>query len=83
MSAAPAPSGWQPSPRIQKLHADHSRSVPAIGIERALHYTDYYKKLAPTGASALRQSAESLAHHLDCRSIRIFEIGRASCRGRV
>jgi formate C-acetyltransferase len=47
--------------------------VPAIGIERALHYTDYYKKLAPTGASALRQSAESLAHHLDCRSIRIFD----------
>jgi formate C-acetyltransferase len=73
MSHAADPSGWRPSSRIQKLYADHSRCTPAIGAERALHYTDYYKKLAPADASALRQSAESLAHHLDQRSIRIFE----------
>ena len=53
--------------------ADHSRCVPAIGVERALHYTDYYKKLAPSGASSLRRSAESLAHHLDHRSIQIYD----------
>ena len=70
MSAAADSPGWRPSLRMQKLYADHSHCAPALGVERALHYTEYYKKLAPRQASALRQSAESLAHHLDRRSIR-------------
>ena len=45
----------------------------AIGVERALHYTEYYKRLASPDATALRRSAESLAYHLDQRSIRIHD----------
>ena len=66
-------STWQPSAGIQKLYADHSAATPTIGAERALHYTEYYKKRAAPEASALRRSAESLAYHLDRRSIRIHE----------
>ena len=73
MSAAADHSRWRPSARIQKLYADHLRSVPAIGVERALHYTEYYKKLAPADTSAMQRSAESLAYHLDRRSIRIHD----------
>lgn len=73
MSAKVDSSGWHPSPRIQKLYSDHSRSQAALGAERALHYTEYYKKLAPRDASALQRSAQSLAYHLDQRSIRIYD----------
>jgi formate C-acetyltransferase len=58
---------------VHKLYADHSRCRAAIGVERALHYTEYYKKLASPDATALRRSAESLAYHLDQRSIRIHD----------
>ncbi|MBW2444467.1 MAG: hypothetical protein JRG83_00940 [Deltaproteobacteria bacterium] len=73
MGAAVDRPDWLPSPQIQKLYADHSQSVPSIGVERALHYTEYYKKLVPPGASALQQSAEALAHHLDQRTVRIHD----------
>ncbi|MCP5044125.1 MAG: hypothetical protein GY944_24110 [bacterium] len=64
---------WKPSPRIQKLYADHSHSTASIGAERALHYTDFYKKLASPEASALLLNAQSLAYHLDNRSIQIHD----------
>ena len=73
MSAAANASAWRPSPRVHKLYTDHSRCKAAIGAERALHYTEYYKKLASPDATALRRSAESLAYHLDQRSIRIHD----------
>ncbi len=72
-SAAEESSRWRPSPRIERLYADHSRCAPALGAERALHYTEYYKTVAPRDASALRRSAESLAYHLDRRSIQIHD----------
>ncbi len=43
---------WQPSPRIQKLYASHCEAIPALGAERAIHYTDYYKNIATADALA-------------------------------
>jgi len=37
MGAAVDRPDWLPSPQIQKLYADHSQSVPSIGVERGLH----------------------------------------------
>jgi len=64
---------WQPSPRIQKLQADHVRSAPALGAERAIHYTDFYKKSAVPGTSTLLLNARSLAYHLEHRTIAIHD----------
>lgn len=72
MSAVVAPR-WKPSPRIQKLYDDHTQSTASIGAERALDYTHFYKKLASPDASALLLNAQSLAHHLEHRSIRIHD----------
>jgi len=72
MSAMATP-GWQPSPRIRKLYDDHAQCTPSIGAERALQYTHFYKKLALPNASALLLNAQSLAYHLEQRSIRIHE----------
>lgn len=64
--------GWQPSPEIQTLYADHLESRPALGAERALHYTRYWKREARKGASAPLLNAEALAYHLERRSITIY-----------
>lgn len=61
---------WQPSKRVKRLLSDHSSSRPALGAERAIHYTEFYKrneKLLP--ASLLK--AKALADHLARRSIEI------------
>jgi len=71
--AAPESPVWRPSPRIQQLQADHERARPALGAERALHYTEFYKRHAAKDASPLLLCAQSLAHHLDRRSIRIHD----------
>ncbi|MDP6978454.1 MAG: pyruvate formate lyase family protein [Myxococcota bacterium] len=74
MSSEPATViPWKPSARIQRLYEDHSRATPSIGAERALHYTEFYKRLASPDASPLLLNAQSLAHHLDHRSIRIHD----------
>ncbi len=65
--------GWQPSPRVQKLYADHSRATASIGAERAIHYTDFYKKLAAPDTPALILNAQALAHHLEQRTICIHD----------
>lgn len=72
MSDPDAPR-WKPSPRIEQLYADHALATPSVGAERALHYTHFYKKLASPDASALLLNAQSLAYHLEHRSIRIHE----------
>jgi len=72
MAAAGSPA-WRPSPRIQRLYADHSQATPAIGAERAIHYTDFFKKLASPDASALLLNAQALDHHLAQRSVRIHD----------
>lgn len=72
MNAVNAPR-WLPSPRVRKLYDDHARCTPSIGAERALHYTHFYKKLASPDASAQALNAQSLAYHLEHRSIRIHD----------
>ena len=62
---------WKPSARIQQLHADHSKSGPAVGTERAIHYTEFYKRHAGDHSSASLRNAFCLADHLNRRSIRI------------
>ncbi|MEN8114970.1 MAG: pyruvate formate lyase family protein, partial [Actinomycetota bacterium] len=63
--------GWQPSPEIQALYADHRESPAALGAERAIHYTEYWKSKAAKNAPPCIQNAEAMAYHLDRRSIQI------------
>ncbi|MCP3983083.1 MAG: hypothetical protein GY723_01765 [bacterium] len=62
---------WRPSPRVQQLYEDHSKSSPAVGAERAIHYTDFYKQEAQGYGSASLLNAHCLAHHLSHRTIQI------------
>jgi formate C-acetyltransferase len=64
---------WSPSERIQRLAAEQSRAAPAVGVERAIHYTDFYKSEAKRYSSAQQLNAHSLAHHLRQRTIRIYD----------
>ncbi|MEN8235412.1 MAG: pyruvate formate lyase family protein [Actinomycetota bacterium] len=63
--------GWQPSPEVQALYADHMESPAALGAERAVHYTEYWKSKAAKGHPPCIQNAEAMAYHLDRRSIQI------------
>jgi len=65
-------AGWQPSPEIQALYADHVESRAALGVERAIHYTEYWKSKAGKQSSSCLRNAEALAYHLERRSIRIY-----------
>lgn len=62
---------WKPSPKIQQLFEDHSKSTPSVGAERAIHYTEFHKRDARNYTSASLRSAHCLAYHLRHRSIRI------------
>ena len=53
---------WVPSERIQQLAAEHSRAVPGVGAERAIHYTDFYKNEAQRYSTAPELNAHSLAY---------------------
>lgn len=71
--SGPSGPSWCPSERIQKLAADHVRAVPSVGVERALHYTEFYKNEAKRHRTAPQRTARSLADHLRRRTIRIYE----------
>lgn len=62
---------WRPSAAVMKLRKDHDASIPAVGAERAIHYTDFYK--ATKEPSAAKMKARALADHLARRSIRIYD----------
>ncbi|MCP5057045.1 MAG: hypothetical protein GY937_10020 [bacterium] len=62
---------WRPSAGIQQLYVDHSKSRPAVGAERAIHYTEFYKRDAEDYASTALRNAHCLAYHLKHRSIQI------------
>ncbi len=62
---------WTPSPAVMKLRAEHDASTPGLGAERAIHYTDFYKK-SREPSPALKK-AKALADHLARRSIRIYD----------
>jgi pyruvate formate-lyase/glycerol dehydratase family glycyl radical enzyme len=64
-------TSWRPSATVMKLRAEHDASVPALGAERAIHYTKFYKTTKEPSA-ALRK-AKALADHLARRSIRIYD----------
>ncbi|MCP3998375.1 MAG: hypothetical protein GY722_25420, partial [bacterium] len=64
-------AAWQPSPEIQALYADHMESRPALGAERAIHYTEYWKRKADKNASPCLLNVGALAYHLEKRSIRV------------
>lgn len=70
---SPSKPCWVPSKRIQQLAAEHRRAVPSLGAERAIHYTDFYKNEAQRYSTAQQLNAQSLAHHLTRRSIRIYD----------
>ena len=64
---------WVPSERVCKLANDHNSSKPGVGAERAIHYTEFYKKEARNFGSAQLINAHSLAYHLKHRTIKIYE----------
>ena len=71
--SSPVGCSWVPSERVQQLAAEHNRAVPAVGAERAIHYTDFYKNEAQHYSTAAELNAHSLAYHLRHRSIRIYD----------
>lgn len=71
LKPALATTSWQPSVAVMKLRGDHDNSVPAVGAERAIHYTNFYKTTKEPSAALLK--AKALADHLARRSIRIYD----------
>lgn len=61
---------WEPSPEIQALHAEHQACRPALGAERAIHYTQFWKRHSGNLPVCLL-NARALADHLSRRTIRI------------
>mgnify|MGYP000350114143 CR=1 FL=1 len=61
---------WQPSNEILVLHNNHLAAVPAVGAERAIHFTEFYKENKFHSASLFK--AQALAYHLKQRSINIY-----------
>jgi hypothetical protein len=70
---SPLSPSWVPSEGIQQLAAEHNRAVPAVGAERAIHYTDFYKNEAQRYSTAQQLNAHSLAYHLRHRTVRIYD----------
>lgn len=64
---------WVPSESVRRLQFDHNAYAPAVGVERALHYTRFYKKFARQYRSTQLLNAHCLADHLARRSIRIHD----------
>lgn len=62
---------WMPSERVRRLLDDHLSSAPALGAERAIHYTEFAKKEASRYSSIPIRRAKCLAYHLQNRAIRI------------
>jgi len=65
--------GWRPSECICKLADDHNSSTAGVGAERAIHYTEFYKKEAKKINSVQLINAHSLAYHLKHRTITIYD----------
>ncbi|HSN90844.1 MAG TPA: pyruvate formate lyase family protein [Anaeromyxobacteraceae bacterium] len=72
LAAEGRPASWQPSPRLQRLRRDHEESRPAVGAERALHYTEFFRREASRWASPPLRMAHALRDHLEKRTIRIY-----------
>ncbi len=64
-------SEWEPSALVMKLASDHTSAVPSLGAERAIHYTEYYKRNTETSAAMTKAGA--LAWHLQQRTLNIHE----------
>jgi pyruvate formate-lyase/glycerol dehydratase family glycyl radical enzyme len=64
---------WLPSERVQHLLNDHNHARPSIGIERAIHYTEFHKDQAKQHTSPHLLNAHCLAYHLQNKSISIFD----------
>ncbi len=62
---------WQPSQRIQRLYANHQAFEPAVGAERAIHYTKYWKRESRS-QTACQLNAGALADHVQRRTIKIY-----------
>jgi len=66
-------SSWEPSPRLRALRQAHEEARPAVGAERALHYTEFFRRHAGRHASPHLRMAHALRYHLENRTIRIFD----------
>jgi len=66
-------TNWSPSELILKLRRDHASAQPALGAERAIHYTEFFKKEARHYKDPHIRLAKAFADHLERRAIRIFD----------
>lgn len=67
-----ANTAWSPSDRIRQLLDDHNQATPSIGIERAIHYTEFHRQQAKKYHSPHLLNAHCLAYHLRNKSIDIY-----------
>lgn len=63
----------EPTERIQKLLNAHNKAIAGVGLERAIHYTDFFRKQAKRYQSKPMQMAMALKYHLQNRSVQIYE----------
>lgn len=62
---------WQPSKKIKDLLAFYQTKQVTLGAQRAIHYTEFFKKHANQYQSKSLKMANALAYHLKNRSIEI------------
>lgn len=58
--------------RLKQLQDDHLSTKASLGAERAIHYTEFFKKNAKKYDSKYMKMAQALYYHLNNRSIRIY-----------
>ncbi len=66
-----AGNAWKPSALIMKLASDQYKTVASLGAERAIHYTEFYKR--NSDPSPAIKKAGALAWHLQQRTLNIFD----------
>lgn len=64
---------WNPSDRIRGLLEDHNNATASVGIERAIHYTEFHKKHSSNYDFPYLLNANILADHLTNKTIHIFD----------
>ncbi len=71
-SLANSIDSWTPSGRVLNLRVAHEAAVPGIGTERAIHYTEFFKKEAEKYQSQVLRMAHALKYHLERRSVTVY-----------
>ncbi len=63
---------WTISDKIKRLQNEYESEKVTIGAERAIHYTDFFRKKAKLYPSNYLKMAQALSYHLENRTIQIY-----------